>query len=179
MGTLQTPHFVKLFAGLLTLESEIPKVEAALERKWGLIERRSEIHPFEYSSYYEEEFGSPLMRFFLVFSKTLSPEKIVLYKLESNAIESENAVNGKRRWNIDPGFIDLDKIVLATTKPATYRIYLGDGIHAQSTLFFKDRSFHPWPWTYRDYKEEWSLAFFKKARDQFKREISVCNNGEK
>ncbi len=171
MGTLQTPHFVKLFAGLLTLESEIPNVEAVLERKWGTIEKKSEIHPFDYSSYYKDEFGSPLMRFFLVFAKTLSQEEIAFYKLESNMIEAENAIAGKRRWNIDPGFIDLDKIALATTKPATYRIYLGKGIHAQSTLFFKDGSFHPWPWTYRDYKEEWTLKFFQEVRNQFKLEI--------
>lgn len=172
MGKIQAPHPVKLFAGLLTLASEISKVETVLEKKWGVICAKSESRPFDYSRYYEAEFGPNLVRVFYVFSRNLSPEEIREYKIETNAIELEHAKEGHRLWNIDPGYIDLDKIVLATTKPATYRIYLGEGIYAQSTLFFKDGFFHPWPWTYRDYKEEWALNFFKDARNHFKTELN-------
>lgn len=83
-------------------------------------------------------------------------------------MEGKSSVNGKRRVNIDPGFVALDKMALATTKDATYRIYLGNGIYVQSTLYFQQKTFHPWPWTYSDYKMDMSIEFFNKVRELYK-----------
>ncbi|MBI1869612.1 MAG: DUF4416 family protein [Chlamydiae bacterium] len=169
MGRPQFPHEVVLFVGLLTSAGHLLSAEQVLEKKWGTIKKRSPVFPFDYSAYYEDELGPKIIRCFYVFERKLDPLMIRDIKLESNALEEEGSVSGLRQWNIDPGYIDLDKIVLATTKPATYRIYLGKGIYAQSTLYFKDKAFHPWPWTYRDYKEEIALSFFKEAREEFKK----------
>jgi hypothetical protein len=168
MGIARKPHEVKLFAGFLAQSSHIAEVEDIFQEVWGAIEYRSEVRPFIYSKYYDEELGGSLIRWFCSFQKRINPEEIRIVKIESNQVELKNAKNGLRRWNVDPGYIDLDKVVLASTKPASYRVYLGDGIYAQSTLFFEKKSYHPWPWTYPDYQEAFVIKFFNEVRKQFK-----------
>jgi len=176
MGVPQFPHDVQLFTGVLCRENNLTEIEHLLENKWGKIQDRSEVFAFNYSKYYEHELGSSPIRIFLSFGRRFCPDEMRKFKLESNQIEISRVHNGLRTFNIDPGYIDLDKIVLATTKPATYRIYLGEGIYAQSTLFFKDAAFHPWPWTYRDYTDKKALDFFTRVRNQFKEEIVKHSN---
>ena len=168
MGQIHYPRAVQLFCGLLSPVEFMDCVNERVEAVWGPVQGRSEAHPFHYSDYYADELGHELMRWFVVFQKRIDQSDIREIKLQSNKIELSGAVEGKRRYNVDPGFIDLDKVVLATTKPATYRIYLGDGIFAQSTLFFKDAHFHPWSWTYADYRDDWTILFFEKIRSEFK-----------
>jgi hypothetical protein len=47
--------------------------------------------------------------------------------------------------------VALDKLVLATTKDYSHRIYLGQGIYAEVTLKHRQGAFQPWDWTYPDY----------------------------
>jgi hypothetical protein len=164
MGAPQFPHDVKLFTGVLYRENDLVEIEHLLEKK------------FNYSKYYEDELGASPMRIFFSFENYFCPDEMRKFKLESNQMEAGRVQNKLRTFNIDPGYIDLDKIVLATTKPATYRIYLGEGIYAQSTLFFKDAAFHPWPWTYRDYTDKKALDFFTRVRNQFKEKIIIKNS---
>ena len=44
-----------------------------------------------------------------------------------------------RPLNLDPGYITLAKLVLASTKDHAHRIYLGQGIFAEVTLLFQRR----------------------------------------
>ena len=79
--------------------------------------------------------------------------------------------NNKRRVNIDPGYISLDKLVLFTTKNYSHRIYLNEGIYAEVTLKFERKSFVPLPWTYPDYKTLEYIDFFNKIRETYKDQI--------
>jgi len=72
---------------------------------------------------------------------------------------------GPRSINIDPGYLDLARLVLASTKDYKHRIYLNKGIYAEVTLFYQDRTFQPWQWTYPDYKTPEYIAIFNKIRD--------------
>ncbi len=76
--------------------------------------------------------------------------------------------NGKRQINIDPGYVSLGKLVLATTKDQQHRIYLKKGIYAEITLRFVDKRFVPWDWTYRDYKSKQYMEVFNKIRSMLK-----------
>jgi hypothetical protein len=60
-------------------------------------------------------------------------------------------VAGRRRVDVDPGYLTRTKLVLATTKDYAHRVYLGRGIYAEVTLSYRQGAFHPWPWTYPDY----------------------------
>jgi hypothetical protein len=70
-----------------------------------------------------------------------------------------------RNVNIDPGYINPAKLVLASCKDFSHRIYLGGGVFAEVTLFFMDGSFRPFFHTYRDYRDPEMIAFFNRARE--------------
>ena len=57
----------------------------------------------------------------------------------------------KRSVNLDPGYLTLSKLVLASTKDHAQRIYLGQAIWAEITLAFRGKSFTRHPWSYPDY----------------------------
>ena len=78
----------------------------------------------------------------------------------------------KRRINIDPGYINAGKLVLATTKDWQHRLYLGEGIYGEVTLRFKGVSFSVWEWTYPDYQTADYIEIFNLIRELFMRKIS-------
>jgi len=161
---------VKLISGLLSADRDLlDQSKKILQERYGRIDAESETIPFDFTKYYDEELGSGVLRQFVSFDYMFSPEAIRRIKCEAVLLEKEKfSIAGKRKVNIDPGFVALDKMVLATTKDATYRIYLGDGIHAQVTLFFKDKTFQPWEWTYQDYKTDMAIEFFNKVREIYR-----------
>lgn len=164
------PVKVKLISGLLCPdEGLLTEAKKYLAKFFGKIDMESPIVPFDLTDYYNEEMGEGIKRQYISFDKLISPEYIAAIKRQTIKIEKKFSSGVKRKINIDPGFVSLDKMVLATTKDATYRIYIGKGIYAQSTLYFKDGSFHPWPWTYEDYKSEMSIKFFSNVRDLYKK----------
>lgn len=166
VGKIKT---VKLIVGLLSADqSLLSKSKKVLEKYYGLIDLESSVVPFNFTHYYDEELGTGILRQYISFKKLIKPENIGKIKRHTIKLEEKFTVNGNRGVNIDPGFISLDKLALATTKDATYRIYLGKGIYVESTLFFKDGSFNPWPWSYPDYKSETGIAFFNKVRELYR-----------
>ncbi|MDQ7780666.1 MAG: DUF4416 family protein [Planctomycetota bacterium] len=73
-----------------------------------------------------------------------------------------------RRINLDPGYVTQAKVVLATAKDFSHRIYLRDGIYAEVTLKYGKGTFHPWPWTFPDYRQESYISFFNAMRAALK-----------
>ena len=69
-----------------------------------------------------------------------------------------------RRVNIDPGYIEAGKLVLASTKNASQRIYLRSGIYAEATLLYYEGEFHGCSYTYPDYLWPETLAFLTRLR---------------
>jgi hypothetical protein len=53
--------------------------------------------------------------------------------------------------NLDPGYLTRERLVLATGKNYTHRIYLGGGIFGDLTLTYSRGGFKPLPWSYPDY----------------------------
>lgn len=119
---------------------------------------------FDRTRYYEREMGWPLHRLFVSFGPLVSPESLVETKLSTNALEGEFLMGGKRRVNIDPGYVSPERLVLATGKNYIHRIYLDKGIYADLTLLYKRGGFEALPWTYRDYAAPETLAFFTHLR---------------
>ena len=77
------------------------------------------------------------------------------------------SVEGKRRINLDPGFINHGRLMLATTKNAGFRIPLADGIYPEMTLFYARGQWHKLPWTYRDYQSERVQSFITEVRHKY------------
>jgi len=72
-----------------------------------------------------------------------------------------------RRVNLDPGYLDALKVVLASTKNASQRIYLHSGIFAETTLHYHDGGFHGLSYTYPDYLWRETLAFLSSLRASY------------
>ncbi len=131
----------------------------------------SPLQAFDFTDYYNEELGEGIERQYIAFERLINPEEIGRIKRLTIKLEARLSVAGKRRVNIDPGYVALDKMVLATTKDATYRVYLGKGIYAQSTLYFQQGSYRHWEWTYSDYQSQMAIDFFNQVRAQYKKSI--------
>ena len=126
---------------------------------------------FDRTRYYEKEMGWPLYRRFISFRELVRPEEIVGIKLKTNRIEKCFTQDGKRLVNIDPGYIALERLVLATGKNYTHRIPLSNGIYADLTLVFNKGSFRPLAWTYRDYADPEAIGYFNNIREGYKKQI--------
>jgi hypothetical protein len=87
--------------------------------------------------------------------------------LATNQIEDHYAHKGRRRVNIDPGYMLRERFVLASGKNFSHRIYIGEGIYADLTLIYQKGSFKKLPWTYPDYSDNGMLKFLEKVRNKY------------
>jgi hypothetical protein len=166
MGTARAPKPAKYFVAMLSSEADLlTAVRADLARVLGDSDAISEIVPWAASNFYQAEMGPRLLRGFVSFSMLRSPEDLAAIKLETQRLEDfHRGPAGGRRVNLDPGYLDAYKVVLASTKNAGQRIFLRAGIYAEATLLYHDGSFHGLEYTYRDYLWPQTLAFFAKLR---------------
>ncbi|MBI3091040.1 MAG: DUF4416 family protein [Candidatus Tectomicrobia bacterium] len=167
MGRARCPAPVKLIAGLLA--REVPALEAGcrlLAERFGALERCSAPEPFSHSRYYEAEMGGPLVRLFCSFACLIDAAELPRIKRTTNDLEALRllAASGGRRINLDPGYLAVDKVVLATTKGAAHRPYLGLGIYAELTYVYRSGAFDPLSWTYPDYRQPHVREFFAAVR---------------
>jgi len=172
MGKVREPLPVKLVASMFTGQRELlEEAKARLSEEFGPIDYQSELLPFDHTTYYAAEFGKGLVRQFVAFANLIDPGQLAEIKRLTNALEMEWARAGKRRINIDPGYVSHSKLVLATTKNYAHRIYLGGGIYAEVTLRYQGGTFRPWPWTYPDYASPPLIAIFNHIRQLYVRQL--------
>jgi hypothetical protein len=100
-----------------------------------------------------------------------SPGDLARLKLLTQQVEDKyrgpTAARPLRRINLDPGYVDMFKVALASTKNASQRIYLHSGIYAEATLLYFDGGFHGLAYTYPDYLWPTTLAFFASLRSVY------------
>ena len=135
------------------------------------IELESEIYKFDSTDYYQEEMGSGLFRIFLSLKGLYPVEQSVSLKNETNSWENEWKEAGKRTLNLDPGYLDLHKVVLLSGKEGPKKIYLGGGIWADLNLIRKAGRFEALPWTFPDLRESRYHPFFERVRENFKLDL--------
>lgn len=135
-----------------------------LKKIFGRIDFQSDPLDFNYTAYYEPEMGAGLKRRFVSFGKLISIQDLYRIKLYTNRLEVKFSNSGKRRVNIDPGYLDSAKLVLASTKDYAHRIYLRKGIFAEITLSYRSNSFIPNDWTYPDYRSQEYIGIFNAVR---------------
>ncbi len=163
---------VQLITSLLAGEPGlISDAKAALVRVFGPTEIESELFAFDHTDYYAHEFGPNLQRQICAFAQLIDPSQLPDIKLRTNELEWLMAKEGRRRVNIDPGYVSLGKLVLASTKNHAHRIYLGQGIYGEVTLTYQRGRFRPWPWTYPDYASSRYCALFDEIRGNYKLQL--------
>ncbi len=173
MGEIKSPQPVKLFIAVLYEERNIlENILPQLEKYWGEIEWISEEILFNYTSYYRN-IGENLKRVFIVFKSLIDPEELADIKVITNEIEKATKEGEKeRRINLDPGYFDGGKIVLASTKNFSHRVYLRQGIYAEATIKWEKGDFRPFPYTYPDYQSPEYRPSLQKIRELYQN--SLC-----
>ncbi len=167
------PQPAKLFTGLLYPTSDIYiESVSALVLVFGNIDLESSEIPFANTGYYRE-IGYPLFRRFVSFQKLIDRESIVSAKLTANKIELASSNSGKRKVNIDPGYMTLANVFLASCKDYSHRIYLRDGVYLESEYRYSSGEYLFWPWTYPDYMQKSYTDFFLDMRRIYAKELKI------
>jgi hypothetical protein len=170
MGAIASPPPVWFFASVIFADpAALSGVDDALADLVGPIAERTEVFPFRQSDYYRPEMGGGLGRYLLLFEPLLDRATLAEVKLGTNAIEQALSREGRRTVNVDPGYLALEHVVLATTKGYSHRIYLGRGIFADLTLLFENGSYRAMKWTYPDYGGDRLVALLNGWRERYKR----------
>ncbi len=176
MGRLSCPLPAKLIAGLIWHDdSSLEKSLKMLRRSFGPTDFCAPVFAFDLTDYYEAEMGPGLRRTFVSFRRLIRPQDLTAIKEKTNAIERRLAASGKRRVNIDPGYVSLGKLVLATTKNHAHRLYAGRGIFEEVTLVYCNGSFTPQAHTYPDYRQETPIEAFNAIRRLYAQQIQTTH----
>jgi hypothetical protein len=158
-----------LFAGTLYQNPEVFLLaKEELKGFFGEIAIESPDLEWKNSEYYRDELGWPITRTFLFFRDRIDPLRLPEIKQTTDEIEERLSTGGKRKINIDPGYMTLSKVVLASTKNYSHRLYIGKGIFAELTLVNTKGRYRPHLFTYRDYASEACIEIFGKARELLK-----------
>jgi len=183
MGAIRQFTPVKLFIGVLVSNSKfIPQVEERLVAAHGKIDHRSDVIPFDFTDYYEAEMGDLIDRVFFSFERLIEADQLAEIKRQTNQLEDELApllrtpnTVVKRPVNLDPGYVEQAKVVLASTKNFYHRIYMSGGVFAEVTMHFKNNTYQFFPWTYPDYQSKDYQDFFLRMRQIYRSQLrSMC-----
>jgi len=178
MWELKEPKPVKLIVGILAGDERcLSAARSGLESALGEIDLLSDIWPFDQTDYYADQIGPQILRQFVSFAQLIDPGKLADLKHRTNALEQELArilaLPYPRPVNLDPGIIESSKLVLATTKNYSHRIYIGKRMYAEVTLVFDKGGWRPLPYTYPDYHRQEYFDFFSKVRGRLLEQLKA------
>lgn len=154
MSSPTPPPPATLILSVLSAKWELfwPALADRLEEIFGPVDYISEPIAFNRTAYYDREFGAPLSRRILGFERQVPQDALADVKLAANALENDlRGEDGRRIVNLDPGLITAERLVLATGKNFTHRIYLGKAVFADLTLIYQKGDWKALPWTFPDY----------------------------
>jgi hypothetical protein len=165
----QVPEPAKVIVSILSAEPNLPEIaDRLLTQRLGPLEECVGPLAFDFTSYYDAELGSGIRRWIRVFEYLVDRAELADIKCLTNEIERAYTMDGRRRFNLDPGLMTLGNFVLATGKNNAHRIYLKNGIFADLTLIFRFGSYRPLEWTYPDYADAQLIEILNRIRQGYK-----------
>jgi hypothetical protein len=168
MSNPRAPMPAKLVIGFIMKDRALfEPLGVELSAGFGAVDIVSSWMPFDYTTYYEPEMGTPLSRRLLTYKKLINQDDLPEIKLTTNRLEQSLAQSGRRRVNIDPGYLLYERFVLASGKNFCHRIYIGRSIYADLTLIYQQGRYEKLPWTYPDYADEPMLEFLTRVRRKY------------
>ena len=143
-----------------------------LAKLWGRPEIFSKSVPFDKTNYYDE-IDPNLTRIFLCFPGLAYAGELVDWKHAAIEIEARSR-QPIRAVNIDPGYIDGARLILASTKDHAHRIYLRDGIYGEVTLRYRFKQWQSFDYTFPDFQSRAYDQFLSQVRRLWLQEIKEC-----
>ncbi len=165
---------IKLVVGCLFKDHHcFSTAQKDLKEKFGNIDFKSPLFPFDFTSYYEGEMGRNLWRAWIGFERLVKPSEIPAIKTYCYEVEKKLILGEKRQINLDPGFLSFHNFILTSFKNFTHRIPLEKGVYADLTLVYNEKEgFKKLPWTYPDYNTQSFLKFLCEIRKKYKMQMS-------
>lgn len=143
-----------------------------VESAWGPVALASPTFSFDETAYYAASMGPGLELEIWGFERLMAPTELPERKRQTNhweaayAQEAADAVS--RPLNLDPGYLTLAKLVLASTKDHSHRLYLGEGIYGEVTLNYVRGAWQALPWTYPNYRRADYQEFLSRCREWYR-----------
>jgi hypothetical protein len=178
MWELHEPRQVKLIIGVLAAnEAALAEAVKAISKKFGKIDLTSEVWPFTQTDYYKDETGPNILRQFVSIEKLIDPGKLAKIKHIANKMEQKLAdslgMRLPRPVNLDPGFIEPSKLILASTKNFSHRIYIGNKMFAEVTLMYEKGRWRNFEYTFPDYRQSCYQDFLSKVRTRLVEQLKT------
>ena len=163
---------VKHFVGVICTGMDTKEaVRSRIANLLGPLDMESEPFPFDMTEYYRDEMGDSLFRVFFSLEQLHPADQMIPIKKTCLKLESEFEMEGNRRVNLDPGYLDLHKLVLASEKFRGHKIYLTDGICADMTLLLNRNSVTTFPWTFPDFSSDRYVPFILAMRNRYRDQL--------
>ncbi len=191
MAEAVEPPKVKLICGMIFARPDwFDRAAERLIAACGPTDIVSEAMDFNFTHYYDRQMGHPLYRRFLAFQRLIRPDELTRTKCLTNEIEADFAkeiTNGAchdaaarpaRPINLDPGYVAPSKVVLASMKNFSHRIYLGRGVYGEVTLMFHKGAWKSLPWTFPDFASPRYHPFLTAARESLRQQTSQKHSQE-
>ena len=171
---MKTP-LVKRIAGILYPIERDDLLQWSIDelaKLWGRPEIFSRSVPFDKTNYYDE-IDPNLTRIFLCFPGLVDAGGLVDWKHAAIDIEAKSR-QPVRAVNIDPGYVDGARLILASTKDHAHRIYLRDGIYGEVTLRYRFKQWQSFDYTFPDFQSRAYDQFLSQVRRLWLQEIKEC-----
>ncbi len=174
MSTKRHREVALLFAGTLFSDEEVYREALSLlKQHLGPVLFESDRIAWDLTRYYSDELGAPITRRFIFFERLVEASLLPDIKILTDDMESRHLIGGRRRINIDPGYLTEAKIVLASTKNYSHRIYLGKGVYAEQEYIYSKGAYRPFSHAYPDYRKPEYLAVFQQARQYLRQNLTA------
>jgi hypothetical protein len=142
-----------------------------LEHRFGKVLGETDEFPCSRADDYREEMGENIRRRLFGFEPLVARGSLPEVKQACLKIEARfgDRVDDFlfRTVNLDPGLLTPEKLVMAYGVDRAHRIYLGQGVHAETALIYSRGRFTRLPWTDADLCHPESIAFLERVRDEF------------
>jgi len=165
---------VKPIAAILYQKKEVfEEAIPLLEDTFSSVSYTGSFFPFVETNYYEPEMGAGLQRGIIAFNDLVHPGDLVSLKLAAKKLETRLSDQGNRCINIDIGFLDIFKVVLASFKGRSNKIYLAKGVWADMILYFEEGQYKSFMWGFPDFKSSIYNEDLIKIRNHYKAQLKA------
>jgi hypothetical protein len=121
------------------------------------------------------------LRYFISFERLIDPGDLAEVKRATNSLERQMAEGGEwdvlRPINLDPGYVAPGKLILATCKDFSHRMYLGGGVYGETTLAWNNGHWEVYRWTYPDFRTAEYQGFLTQVRERLMAQRAGAKKG--
>ena len=172
MAEIQEAPPAKIVIGIMYTNDHLLALTLyTLVQQFGPIEINGPTIPFTFTTYYEEEMGKDIQKTYISFAKKIPQESLPSIKHFTNTLEQKYTIAGKRKINIDPGYLAQHQLVLASAKEHPYRIYLSCGIYGQIILIYTKQGWQTLEKTFKDYQQKEVQEFLTTVRENLNKSL--------